>query len=406
MSIRSIAPLALALFGWIACASGSGGNAPEGTAGASGAGAGGAGQAGSSGAAGSSTAGASAGGGGGAAGRASGAAGAAGGGAAGSPGSAGTPGAAGASGTPGAAGNPGAAGATGAAGAGGDPGDTPPWRKLDMNAATDELKHQYGGNSVGIDGRSMALGKLVVELGVSSGSYISWLGKRGFHVMGVSFSQCGVNNWDAGRDVDDKCRQSEWVTIAAKVKAGLASLQEQAATEDWGYFLNQDGSVRWSDVIVTGMSHGATTAAYIGRVGARVWRVVSRSGPRDNTCGTGSAKGAFDAANPPWNAACPIGHIASWIDAPSKTPMDRFYALVGTEDVEYGDIMFHMKRAGYVGAPVQWNVASAVLTGTNQFYSTVGGHLDFLEAGTLPLRTDEVLDIAFAIPPANQHPAF
>jgi hypothetical protein len=47
-----------------------------------------------------------------------------------------------------------------------------------------------------------------------------------------------------------------------------------------------------------------------------------------------------------------------------------------------------------------------VLTGTNQFYSTVGGHLDWLQAANVPINTDEVLNIAFGIPPDNQNPTF
>jgi hypothetical protein len=170
--------------------------------------------------------------------------------------------------------------------------------------------------------------------------------------------------------------------------------------------LNQDGSVRWSDVAITGMSHGATTAAVAGRIVQRMWRVVSRSGPRDDTCGVGmSPTPTFDPANPPWKANCPPANIASWMDQPSKTPMDRFYGLVGTTDVEYGDIMFDMNYTKYPGPPVQWNVTGPVLTG-NQFYSTAGGHLDWLQAANLPPNTDLVLNIAFGIPPENQNPNF
>ncbi len=176
--------------------------------------------------------------------------------------------------------------------------------------------------------------------------------------------------------------------------------------EDWGYFLNQDGSVRWSDVAITGMSHGATTAAVAGRIGVRMWRVVSRSGPRDDTCGVGASPTAtFDPANPPWHANCPLADIAAWLDQPSITPINRFYGLVGTTDVEYGDIMFNMNYTQYPGPPVQWNVTGAVLTG-NQFYSTVGGHLDWLQAAGPPPGTDAALNIAFAIPAANQNPTF
>jgi hypothetical protein len=39
-------------------------------------------------------------------------------------------------------------------------------------------------------------------------------------------------------------------------------------------------------------------------------------------------------------------------------------------------------------------------------FSTEGGHLDWLGAANKPLNTEEVLNIAFGIPPENQHPNF
>ena len=154
------------------------------------------------------------------------------------------------------------------------------------------------------------------------------------------------------------------------------------------------------------MSHGASTAAVIGTA-VRLYRVVSRSGPRDNTCGIagGKAQGDFSRATPPWDPACMDKEIASWLDAPHATPLARFYAFVGMQDVEYGDIMFAMERQHYPGEPVRWDMAGAVLTGTNRFYADAG-HLDFLSAANTPLNTDDAMNIAFGVPEANQHPAF
>jgi hypothetical protein len=280
--------------------------------------------------------------------------------------------------------------------------DTPPWRPLNVTAPPNEYIH---GNA-GIDTRATPIGKLGVDIGVNSGGYSPWLAKRGYHSMGAPCGDCPAPNLGAGRDVVGACRMMEFATTAAYVKATLTSLAAAYPPEDWGYFLNQDGSVRWSDVAITGMSHGATTAAVAGRIGVRMWRVVSRSGPRDDTCGVGASPTAtFEAADPPWNPDCPLADIASWLDQPSITPINRFYGLVGTTDVEYGDIMFNMNYTQYPGPPVQWNVTGAVLTG-NQFYSTVGGHLDWLQAAGPPPGTDAALNIAFAIPAANQNPTF
>jgi hypothetical protein len=316
-------------------------------------------------------------------------------------------GSAGAIGTAGNAGNAGTP--TGGATSGGapaiDPDDTPPWRPLNVTAAMGE--HQHGG--AGVDTRAPTiLGKLVVDIGVNSGGYVSWLAKRGYHSIGAPCGSCAAPNLDGGRDTVGTCRLGEFANTATHVKDTLDMLSKQYPEEDWGYFLNKDGSVRWSDVAITGMSHGATTAAVAGRIAQRMWRVVSRSGPRDDTCGNGGGVCTMPLTTPSFDVACMPKKIASWLDMPSKTPMNRFYGIVGTTDVECGDIMFDMNYAKYPGMPVIFNMPGAVLTGTNQFFTTIGGHLDFLNAAASekPLNTEAVLNIAFAIPPENQNPKF
>jgi hypothetical protein len=278
-----------------------------------------------------------------------------------------------------------------------------------LNITATKASHIHGNLSAGVDTRVRTLGKLHVDIGVNSGGYSSWLGRRGYHSMGAPCGACAAPNLGGSRDAVGNCRlNTEFANTQAAVKSKLMQLQSQFPEEDWGYFLNQDGSVRWSDVAISGVSHGATTAAVAGRIGVRLWRVLSNAGPRDNTCGNagGMCSVPFDPAKPPFDMNCPDNKVASWIDQPSKTPMNRFYALVGTTDVECGDIMFNMFRAGYLGMPVQWDVQNPVLTGTNKFYSSTGGHLDFLGAAdsVKPLNTDKVLNIVFAIPPENQNP--
>ncbi len=318
----------------------------------------------------------------------------------------------------------GAAGAAPSAGSGGvDPGDTPPPRPLNVTVGgMKQITHKgvAGLTSAGLDTRAKQLGKLVVDLSVSSGDYQPWLGKRGFHSIGVQFPMCGaINDWKQGRDYDGDCRLNTFDgmphgnqsavkqadSMAAHITSGLTALAAQFPTEDWGYFLNADGSVRWSDVAFTGMSHGATTAPVIGKA-VRLYRVVSRSGPRDNTCGlAGQAKGDFSRATPPWDVPCMDSEVASWLDAPSATPVNRFFAFVGKQDVEYGDIMYAMERMKYPGEPVRWDVAGTLLTSTNRFYADAG-HLDFMTAAMRPDRTDDALEIAFGVPEANRHPTF
>lgn len=303
----------------------------------------------------------------------------------------------------GAGGSGGSSAAGGSGGAGGiEPGDTPPWRPLNVTASVGEHKH---GNA-GVDTRAKSLGKLVVDIGVNSGGYSSWLAKRGYHSIGAPCGDCPAPNLGAGRDEVGKCRMNEFANTEASVKKTLTDLHAQFEEEDWGYFLNQDGSVRWSDVAITGISHGATTAAVAGHIGTRMWRVVSRSGPRDNTCGAGNGECAVPLSAASYDAACKDEEVASWLDQPSKTPIERFFAIVGTTDGQCGDIMFNMHRTKYVGAPVIYDEAGAVLTGTNQFFAKGAGHADFLAAPTIVPNNEAVLNIAFGIPPENQNPKF
>ena len=56
--------------------------------------------------------------------------------------------------------------------------------------------------------------------------------------------------------------------------------------------------------------------------------------------------------------------------------------------------------------PTFFVIAQAVLTGTNQFFAASAVHYDFLAAPLGVMRADEVLEIAFAIPPEYRKPAF
>jgi hypothetical protein len=72
--------------------------------------------------------------------------------------------------------------------------------------------------------------------------------------------------------------------------------------------LNQDGSMRWSDGCFVGYSYGASHLAVIARY-VRLGLGVSASGPQSE------------------------GHPdASWIKQPSATPLERLFAIYGSDD--------------------------------------------------------------------------
>jgi hypothetical protein len=167
------------------------------------------------------------------------------------------------------------------------------------------------------------------------------------------------------------------------VTYGLAYLHTYFPEQDWGYYLNQDGSVRWSDVIVTGRSHGASSTPRFAKV-RRLWRAVSRSGPRDNTCGT--------------DATCADGIVATWFDEDSKTPIDRYFSLSGEMDPQFPEIQYALEALGYLGEPVDVDQVAAPYGGSHRL-STNAGHMGFCNEGA---QWDEACNYLFGVPPQNQ----
>lgn len=289
-------------------------------------------------------------------------------------------------------------------GAGGDPnaaGDTPPLRPLNITAAKARHQHEAGGRPFAVDNRApIMMGKLIIDLGVDSGGIYNFALNRGFHVYGGQIFHCDINydtrehNGDCrletvdGMDHDPMANVSYEQSLSGRLAAGLIQLHKDFPEEDWGYFLNADDTVRWSDVGITGFSHGAQTAARVGKA-MRVYRAVSRSGPRDNECGR-------NGQTPPYDLNCDEKYISAWLDEPSKTPMDRFFGFVGMTDGQAGDDQFSMERMGYIGEPVDINTVPYPYNGSHRFLASGEGHSGFDNAKYWP-----ALGIAWGVPQAN-----
>jgi hypothetical protein len=197
-----------------------------------------------------------------------------------------------------------------------------------------------------------------------------------------------------GVDRDPEIAITPAQSVAGTVAANLKALQTMYPEEDWGYYLNSDGTVRWSDVGFTGHSHRAQSATRFA-VAVRAYRAVARSGPRDNGCGTGVAMGDYDPESPPYDPACADEKISAWLDEEPKTPIDRFFGFVGKTDPEYGDIIFTMERMGFVGKPVNVTTGAAPYGGSHRFYAEAG-HDGF--GGEV---YDDAMNIAWGVPAEN-----
>jgi hypothetical protein len=137
--------------------------------------------------------------------------------------------------------------------------------------------------------------------------------------------------------------------VEVRVTKALAYLQAKNPQGDWGYYLKKDGTVRWSDVIFIGHSHGASSAAAYGHL-KRLWRAISLSGPRDTR---------------------PV--TASWFTEPSPTPIDRYYGFTGSGDAQFGDHQKAMEAGKYVGTLTDVEGAQAPFGGSHRLKYN-GGH--------------------------------
>jgi hypothetical protein len=315
-------------------------------------------------------------------------------------------------------GGTGGTGGAAQAGAGGSAptdGDQMPWRPLAVTAPAAVYHHswvpktadpmcvqQNEMQAAGLNTtRPKLVGKLLVDLGYNRGELLDFFVKGGFHVLALDFMGAdevpdivlaGAKDPNSYGDIRLEALEGKDHTplidinyhdsLEGHLIEGLKYLADQYPAEDWGYYLNQDGSVRYSDVIITGLSHGATSAARFGMV-RRLYRVVSTSGPRDNTCGT--------------DPTCATGVVATWLKEVPKTPIDRFYAIIGSMDEQYPEDLYTMEKLGYVGMPTSVQQNASPYAGSHRL-TAVAGHARFCNEAAYAAACNYM----FGVPAENQ----
>lgn len=162
------------------------------------------------------------------------------------------------------------------------------------------------------------------------------LAAMGFHVIHPCYvSNYGVNN--CGDDIGG-CRLEAFEgvdhhpfidippadSIETRVVKMLEHLQSLHPGGDWQYFI-EDGKPRWSSIVISGISHGASTSGLIG-IHRAVDRVVMLSGPLDSN--------------------------QAWLKQAPLTPIDRFYGFTHTGDSQHAGHLKSFADMMLVGEPV------------------------------------------------------
>jgi hypothetical protein len=314
----------------------------------------------------------------------------------------------------------GGSGGGGGGGAAGGPADSIPWRPINVTAPKARHEHSFKPSDADsevsfndetqktiFDNRATKLvGKLVLPFGgVGStagtfGGQGEFCAKRGFHVLAIAAYEDfdialgdpdfygdsrqqvfdGEKHTSKGKFADIQMGPADGVK--RRTQKALQYLHQEFPEEDWGYYLEQDGSVRWSDVIFTGMSHGASNAARFAML-VRASRAVSIAGPRDNLCTSLNQQNCG-------------GVVASWLGEEPKTPRDRFFAITGKTDDQHTQHLFAMERLGYSGAPVEVNGSEAPYGGSHRLVAA-GGHSEFCGQAAY----DKACNYAFDVPVEN-----
>jgi len=201
------------------------------------------------------------------------------------------------------------------------------------------------------------------------------LASMGFHVLSPCYSSSyGVAN--CGDDIEG-CRLEAFEgvdhhsfiditppdSIETRVAKGLAHVQALNPEGDWTYFV--DGvAPKWSRIIISGISHGASSSGVIG-LHRSVSRVVMLSGPLDSN--------------------------QAWLTQPTITPIDRFYAFTHTADGQHAGHLDSFEAMGLLGDPTSVDGSSPPYGDSHRLITsaaTSDGHGSTQAGGSSPTTAD------------------
>ncbi len=170
-----------------------------------------------------------------------------------------------------------------------------------------------------VDTRVKPRGKLVIWLMGHNEKLFDRINSYGLHAIRVHYANRWFSICCRENPVGEHCRGNIRLEAATGIDfsedvdiPGPDGMMERAVQfvkwlakrnpqGGWDYFLTQDGKgLRWEDVIMSGSSHGSTTASRFAKY-KKVSRVVAFCGPRDQ--------------------------FQSWQSLPSATPENRYFGF-------------------------------------------------------------------------------
>jgi hypothetical protein len=217
----------------------------------------------------------------------------------------------------------------------------------------DNLELQYAH----LDTRAEPIGKLVFFLSGYTNTPASWrdhgrqLAGHGFHVVEPHYDNswtcmeggdCNANTrWEAltGEDTSTTIDTSRADSAEGRVVTMLRYLEKEHPGGDWGWYLNDDDTLRYEHVIIAGISHGA------------------------------SSSGLFASRRSFFRAVMHSGGWGSVGDDP-ETPIEEFYGLAHTGDEQYDGIISSWESAGLLGAPTSIDGATPPYDDSHQLISS------------------------------------
>jgi hypothetical protein len=251
-----------------------------------------------------------------------------------------------------------------------------------QDADAETSTHHMSTQLAHLDTNATPLGRLVVYLHgagtpttCGSRAHGEVLAAMGFHVV----HPCYVSDYGVGNCGDDigGCRLEAFEgvdhhpfiaiappdSIETHVVRALQYLQTMHPGGDWQYYLDGE-TPRWEKIVISGISHGASTSGVIG-MNRGVDRVVSLSGPLDTD--------------------------QAWLLGDPITPIDRFWAFTHTGDEQHPGHLQSFDDMMLPGEPVVVDGMAPPYGGSHRLVSsapTGDGHGSTQAGGSSPQDGD------------------